>query len=63
MKTLVLFHRPGSLFDIKHETFDDNEAMQAFIERKSSIGITCHQYNYVATYKTEKTIIKTELTQ
>lgn len=60
MKTVVLYQRPGSNFDIKHRIFDSNEvaAMQRFINDRTSAGFACHEFTYVASYRAEKTIVR-----
>lgn len=61
MKTVILYQRPESTFDIKHKAFQANEAalVEPFINEKTSAGFICHEYAYQATYKVEKKTIKT----
>ena len=46
---------------VHYKSFDDEKSMLDYIELKTRAGMTCHQFNYNASFSRESILIKNSL--
>lgn len=59
-KHVIIFYPKQSQLNKKHKEFDNDVAMNEFVEQKVNSGFICDHYSYESTFQLQTNIIQTK---